>query len=176
MKQSGRIVDMSEPRWLSETEMRAWSGFLETYELLDRHVDRQLREAGGVTKVQYEVLHQLNESPTGRLGMTDLAERMICSRSGLTYQVAQLEKTGLLRREADPTDERGVLAVLTDEGRRILHQAAPGHVRTVREGLIDLLTEEQVAQLADIMDTTRRHLRDIVRLPPPRKRKARSTP
>lgn len=165
---------MSEPRWLNETEMRAWAGFLETYELLDRHVDRQLREAGGVTKVQYEVLHQLNESPDNRLCMTDLAELMICSRSGLTYQVTQLEKAGLLRRESDPARERGVLAVLTDDGRRILHQAAPGHVRTVREGLIDLLTDEQVNQLADIMDTTRRQLRDMVRLPPPRKSRRRS--
>lgn len=165
---------MAEHRWLNETEMRAWSGFLETYELLDRHVDLQLREAGGITKVQYEVLHQLNESPAKRLCMTDLAGRMICSRSGLTYQVAQLEKAGLLRRESDPTDERGVLAVLTDEGLRVLQRAAPGHVRTVREGLIDLLTEEQVAQLADIVDITRRHLRGVVRLPPPRKGAARA--
>lgn len=164
---------MGEPRWLDETEMRAWAGFLETYELLDRIVDQQLREAGGVTKVQYEILHQLNESPTSRLCMTELAGLMICSRSGLTYQVTQLEKAGLLRRQPDPADERSVLAVITDEGRKVLQQAAPGHVRTVREGLIDQLTEEQVAQLADIMDITRRHLRGLVPLPALQRRTAR---
>lgn len=166
------MVAMSDTRWLTETEQRAWSGFLETYELLDRHVDQQLRQAGGLTKVQYEVLHHLSESPAGRLCMSDLAERMICSRNGLTYQATQLEKAGLLRREANPADERGVLAVITDDGRRVLRQAAPGHVNTVREGLIDLLTDEQVDQLATIMDITRRHLRGLVPLPPARKRKA----
>jgi DNA-binding MarR family transcriptional regulator len=166
---------MEEPRWLNETEMRAWTGFLETSDLLQRLIDLQLREAGGVTQVQYEILTRINDSPGRRRRMTELAGLMVCSRSGLTYQVTQLEKAGLLQRESDPEDERGVLAVLTNEGHRILSAAAPGHLKTVREGLIDLLTHEQVAQLADIMATTRTHLRAAVQLPPPREHKTRAT-
>jgi DNA-binding MarR family transcriptional regulator len=163
---------MTEPRWLNETEMRAWTGFLETYDLLQRHVERQLREAGGVTQVQYEILHRINEHPDRRLCMTELAALVICSRSGLTYQVAQLEKAGLLRREPDVTDERRILVAVTEPGRQVLQRAAPGHVATVREGLLDLLTNEQVEQLADIMDVARGRLRDLVSLVPPRTSKA----
>ncbi|GAA1968426.1 MarR family winged helix-turn-helix transcriptional regulator [Kitasatospora viridis] len=152
---------MSGPRWLNETEMQAWTGFLETYDLLSRLVDRQLREDGGVTQVQYEILTRINEGPNRRRRMTELADLMVCSRSGLTYQVGQLVKAGLLVRETDSSDERGVLAILTDAGAALLEGAAPGHLQTVRDGFIDVLTEEQVGQLAEIMDATRRHLRGI---------------
>ncbi|MFE9139605.1 MarR family winged helix-turn-helix transcriptional regulator [Streptomyces sp. NPDC007355] len=160
---------MNEPQWLSETEMRAWTGFLETSDLLHRLVDLQLRQAGSVTQVQYEILTRINDTPDRRLRMTELASLMVCSRSGLTYQVAQLEKTGLLTRESDPKDDRAILATLTDDGRRLLETTAPGHLQTVREGLIDLLTEEQVDQLATIMDIARTHLRTAVHVPPRRK-------
>ncbi|MFF8430592.1 MarR family winged helix-turn-helix transcriptional regulator [Streptomyces sp. NPDC016566] len=166
---------MNELRWLNETEMRAWTGLLETYDLLQRLVDTQLREEGGVTQVQYEILTRISEGPDERRRMTELASLMVCSRSGLTYQVAQLEKAGLLRRQTDPADERGVLAVLTEAGRQVLDRAAPGHLKVVREGLIDQLTPEQVTQLAHIMDTTRDHLRGLVQLPPPRPAKGHAT-
>lgn len=162
---------MGEPRWLNETEMRAWTGFLETSDLLQRLIDLQLREAGGITQVQYEILTRLDDSPGASRRMTELADLMVCSRSGLTYQVTQLEKAGLLRRETDPEDERGVLAVITNDGHRILRAAAPGHVKTVRDGLIDMLTPEQVAQLADIMTTTRTHLRTALGQPHARRHK-----
>jgi DNA-binding MarR family transcriptional regulator len=163
---------MREPRWLNETEMRAWAGFLETADRVQRLVELQLREAGDVTTVQYEILHWASERDGSRLCVTELAELMIGSRSGLSYQVAQLEKAGLIRREPDPDDERRTVIAITDEGRAVLEKTAPGHVATVRAGLIDQLDEEQVAQLADIMDAARNHLR-TVSLTPPRKRKAR---
>jgi DNA-binding MarR family transcriptional regulator len=163
------VGTVDERQWLNETEMRAWTGFLETSDLLHRLVDLQLREAGGVTQVQYEILTRINDSPGRQLRMTELAGLMVCSRSGLTYQVAQLEKAGLLTRESDPTDDRAILATLTEDGHRVLEAAAPGHLRTVREGLIDLLTEEQVDQLATIMDVARAHLRNVVHVPGKRK-------
>lgn len=162
---------MTEPRWLNETEMRAWTGFLETSDLIHRLVERQLQEIGGVTMVQYEILTRLNELPGRRAGMTQLADSVICSRSGLTYQVGQLEKAGLLTREPDPADERGVLAALTTAGIAVLERTAPGHLDTVRAGILDLLTPEQIAQLADITDRTREHLRQIVPLIPARSKK-----
>lgn len=157
-------MTMRGPRWLDETEMRAWTGFLETYQLLHRLVDRQLRDDGEVTQIQYEILTRLNESPARRLRMTELADRMVCSRSGLTYQASQMEKAGLLQRQTDEQDERGVLAVLTDVGLAVLERTSPGHVATVREGFLDVLTEEQIGQLADLFGITRRHLSGISNL------------
>ncbi|MEV4113399.1 MarR family winged helix-turn-helix transcriptional regulator [Nonomuraea sp. NPDC049695] len=153
---------MSEPRWLNETQMRAWTGFLETSGLIQRHVERQLRQDAGLTMVQYEILHWAYECAPERRCITELADLMITSRSGLSYQVAQLEKAGLLRREPDPDDERRAMVVITEDGRRLLDRTAPGHVEAVRDGLIDLLTDEQVAQLADIMDEVRTRLRPRV--------------
>ncbi|WP_433438307.1 MarR family winged helix-turn-helix transcriptional regulator [Nonomuraea sp. CA-141351] len=164
---------MSETRWLNETEMRAWTGFLETTDRIHRLVELQLREAGGLTMVQYEILHWTNERSAEPVCMTELVELMIGSRSGLSYQVSQLEKAGLVRRGPSPDDERRVLVTITDEGRRILEKAAPGHVQTVREGLIDMLTPEQIEQLAEIMEVTRDHLRSAVQLTPRHKRNTR---
>ncbi|RJL23988.1 MarR family winged helix-turn-helix transcriptional regulator [Bailinhaonella thermotolerans] len=161
---------MSGPRWLTETQMRAWTGFLEASGLIQRHVERQLRQDAGLTMIQYEILHWANECAPQHRCITELADLMITSRSGLSYQVAQLEKAGLLRRETDASDERRAMVVITDDGRRLLEKTAPGHVEAVRDGLIDLLTDEQIAQLADIMDDVRTRLRPRVRPAAPRKR------
>jgi DNA-binding MarR family transcriptional regulator len=156
---------MGEPRWLSETEMRAWMGFLETSERIRRLVELQLREASGLTMVQYEILHWANEHAGRDMCMTELVELMIGSRSGLSYQVSQMEKRGLVSRSTDPGDERRVLVAITEEGRRLLQDAAPGHVATVRAGLIDNLSADQITQLADIADTACRHLRPATAIP-----------
>jgi DNA-binding MarR family transcriptional regulator len=81
--------------------------------------------------------------------MTELAEAMASTKSGLSYQVTQLEAAGLVCRRSCPGDTRGVIAVITDDGRRLLEKAAPGHVAAVRELFIDALTAAQLAALAD---------------------------
>ena len=90
--------------------------------------------------------------------MTDLAGALYTSMSGLTYQVAQLEKAGLVRRTSSPVDVRGVVAALTDAGRERLAQAAPGHVAAVRALLIDVLTGQQLAAAADGLGEVARRL------------------
>ena len=87
-----------------------------------------------------------------------LAGALYTSKSGLTYQITQLEKAGLVRRASALTDVRGVVAVLTDAGRERLAQAAPGHVAAVRALLIDVLTEQQLAAVADGLGEVARRL------------------
>jgi DNA-binding MarR family transcriptional regulator len=129
--------------------MAAWMNFLRAGILLNRRIDHQLKQDSGLSHVQYAVLVQLVEEPGGELRMSQLAGILNTSKSGLTYQVGQLEKAGLARRKPDPDDVRGVIAVITDEGRKRQAQAAPGHVAVVRDNLIDLLTPEQLGVLAD---------------------------
>ena len=142
---------MGAVKWLDEDEMRAWHSFLAAGALIDRLVDAQLKEAVGLSHPQYEILVRLAEAPEGELRMTELAGTLLTSKSGLTYQVTQLEKAGLVERRSCPSDVRGVLAVLTEAGRRLLERAAPGHVTLVRELLIDVLTPDQLATLADAL-------------------------
>ncbi len=146
-------------RWLDEVEMRAWVAFLDTSNLLLQRINQQLRDDGGLTQPQYELLTRLAEAPEQRMRMAELALALVASRSGLTYQVSQLEKAGLVRREACTSDDRGILAVLTPQGEQALLNAAPGHLRVVRENLIDLLDRDQLATLADTLSQARAHLR-----------------
>ncbi|MFJ1708252.1 MarR family winged helix-turn-helix transcriptional regulator [Kitasatospora sp. NPDC088346] len=150
---------MDEPRWLDEREMAAWRGFVAASNLVARHLERQLKEDAGLSHTQYEILVQLSAAPDGSLRMTDLADRLVTSKSGLTYQITQLEKAGLVFRRSCPSDVRGVFAEITDQGWQALRAAAPGHVAAVREVLIDVLTPDQLAALAETLGVVSDRLR-----------------
>ncbi|MCO1577641.1 MarR family transcriptional regulator [Crossiella sp. SN42] len=150
---------MSEPRWLSEAELRTWITFVEATHLLERRLEHQLQTDGGLSHAQYDVLTTLSATPGQRMRMTELAGRTVVSKSGLTYQVSRLERAGLVRRESCATDERGVVAVLTEAGQRLLDKIAPGHVDTVRDYLIDLMTAEERAVLERVMSAVRERVR-----------------
>ncbi|MEU8437572.1 MarR family transcriptional regulator [Streptomyces sp. NPDC029216] len=151
---------MDGTRWLDEREMRAWRCFLAASALVNRHLDQQLKDDSGLSHPQYEILVRLAAAPDGELRMTELANGLINSKSGLTYQVTQMEKAGLVRRRSCPSDVRGVFAVLTEAGRARLEAAAPGHVTAVREALVDVLTPEQLDALADGLGEVSRRLRE----------------
>ncbi|WP_330305644.1 MULTISPECIES: MarR family transcriptional regulator [unclassified Streptomyces] len=137
-------------RWLSPAEQRAWRSFIAASSLLEDTIDRQLQAETGMPHLYYSILAMLSEAPDRRLRMTDLAETLKITRSRLTYGVTRLANDGLVRREGCPSDKRGQVAVLTDEGMAVLERAAPGHVEQVRAALFDHLTPEQVGQLEEI--------------------------
>ena len=140
---------MPDPRWLNDDEMRAWLAFLTARALLNRRLDQQLKTDSGLSHLQYDILARLSSVPERELRMTELADGVLNTKSGTTYQVTQLEKAGLVRRRFCPDDGHAVFACLTDAGVRLLEEAAPGYVALVRELLIDVLTPEQLSALAD---------------------------
>ncbi|MBA4866556.1 MarR family transcriptional regulator [Streptomyces sp. PSKA54] len=140
---------MGHTRWLNEEEKRAWTAFTTAHALLYRHLEQRLKRDFGLSGLQYEILARLSGAPDRELRMAELACALVNSKSGLTYQIGQMEKAGLVRRRSCPSDERAVYAVLTDEGMALLERAAPGHVDLVRELLFDVLTPDQVRALAD---------------------------
>jgi DNA-binding MarR family transcriptional regulator len=143
---------VSETKWLDEREMRAWQAFLVAGALVGRRVEQQLKDEAGLSHLQYEVLVRLSAAEDGELRMRELADSVLSSKSGLTYQIGQLEKAGLVRRRVCESDVRGVLACLTDAGRARLAEIAPGHLATVREYLIDVLDGEQLDRLAETLE------------------------
>nr|WP_277814843.1 MarR family transcriptional regulator [Galbitalea soli] len=98
----------------------------------------------------YIILAMLSETPSGGLRMTDLADVLLISKSRLTHAVNKLEALGWVRRDADPSDRRGSVACLTEEGRRVLVATAPTHVTSVVDAVFDRLTPEQVEQFYEI--------------------------
>jgi DNA-binding MarR family transcriptional regulator len=143
---------MADTRWLEAGEQRAWRAFVAASQGLFDQLDRELQRDAGMPHAYYQILVNLSEAPGRTLRMRELAERTCSSRSRLSHAVARLEERGWVRRESCPTDKRGALAVLTDEGFAALRAAAPGHVEGVRAHLFDRLTPAQVAQLREISE------------------------
>ncbi|MGI8664998.1 MAG: MarR family winged helix-turn-helix transcriptional regulator [Jatrophihabitans sp.] len=141
---------MTEPRWLSQQEQRAWRSFIDGSRALVDVLDRQLQVDSKLSHTYYEVLVPLSEEPGRALRMSELAQRARSSRSRLSHAVARLEERGWVRRIECPTDKRGQVAQLTDEGFAVVQAAAPGHVAAVRQYLIDRLTPEQLQALGQI--------------------------
>lgn len=141
---------MAEPRWLSEEEQQTWRAFLAAVRLLTAELDRELQRDADMPHTYYEILVALSEAPGRTLRMSELAETSQSSRSRLSHAVARLEEEGWVERRSCPTDRRGALAMLTDNGFAVLEAAAPAHVEAVRRSLFDRLTAEEVAHLGQI--------------------------
>jgi DNA-binding MarR family transcriptional regulator len=141
---------MTETRWLSAEEQVAWRSFVDGFRALIDVLDRQLQADSDLPHTYFEILVPLSEAEGRTLRMSDLAEAARSSRSRLSHAVARLEQRGWVRRLNCPTDRRGQLAQLTDEGFAIVEAAAPGHVETVRKYLIDRLTPEQLTVMGEI--------------------------
>ena len=139
-------------RWLDPDEQRTWRAFLAATRALMETLDRELQRDAGMPHAYYEILVRLSEAPQRSLRMSDLAETTGSSRSRLSHAVARLEAAGWVRRQECPTDRRGLVASLTDEGFAALAAAAPGHVEGVRRHLFDPLSPAQVDQLCRISE------------------------
>ena len=141
---------MAKTRWLSEDEQTTWRAFLTAMRLLTDQLDRELQRDADIPHTYYEILVALSEAPGQTMRMNQLADLCQSSRSRLSHAVSRLEETGWVRRVPCPTDKRGALAVMTDEGFAAIEAAAPGHVEGVRRHVFDVLTPAQVAQLGEI--------------------------
>jgi DNA-binding MarR family transcriptional regulator len=145
---------------LDETQLRAYFGLMDVAGLLRHKVEQQLRAAANLTYVQFKVLARLGlDSPTGSLRMTELADEVVYSRSGLTYQAGQMEKAGWVERGPSPDDDRGVTVTITDAGRERLAHALPGHVEVLRELLFATLTADDVSTLTALLEPVLDHMR-----------------
>ena len=143
---------------LDPQELGAYFVLMEAVSLLQHQVEQQMRAEGGISYVQFELLARLADA-RGPLTMTELADGVVYSRSGLTYQAGLLEKAGLITRAPSPDDDRATLVTLTDAGRALFDRILPGHVQVVRRLLFDPLAGDDVAHLGGIMTRVRDHMR-----------------
>ncbi|RYE77522.1 MAG: MarR family transcriptional regulator [Myxococcales bacterium] len=141
-----------EVQWLDADQQASWRAFIMGQTLLLDRLDRDLRQAHGISLTEYEVLVRLSEQPRNRLRMALLADAMCHSRSRVTHTIGRMERMDLVERVAADGDGRGVEAVMTRAGQRLLKDAAPMHVRSVRDNLIDLASPEDFAALGRIFD------------------------
>jgi DNA-binding MarR family transcriptional regulator len=138
------------PRWLSPQEHRTWLYALTAVQLIEGELDRRMQREAGMPLAYYMLLAGLSEAPERTMRMGVLAAVTNASQSRLSHAVRRLERQGWVRRERHTADGRVVLAVLTDEGFRVLAAAAPGHVSAVRELLFDHLRTTDLGSLQDV--------------------------
>jgi len=131
--------------------LSVWRGFLRTHSHIIKLLEQDLTGQKKISLASYDVLVQLAEAPGQRLRMSDLAEAVLLSRSGLSRLVDRLQKDGLVLREPDPYDARGLFTVLTDKGLATLRDAARVHLAGVSRLVIDRLSEPELEQLAALM-------------------------
>jgi DNA-binding MarR family transcriptional regulator len=147
-----------QPRWLDDVEDRAWRGYRRMRGLLDLQLSRDLADESGFSDADYDVLSTVSESDDHRIRFTDLARRMLWSKSRLSHQITRMQQRGLVDREEHPADGRGTVVVLTDHGWDAIRAAAPAHVASVRRHLIDQLSRQEIEALGDIAEAVVRHL------------------
>src|SRR6266542_3881609 len=100
------------PPSLDSVQLGAYFVLIEVVGLLRHAVEQQLREVGDLSYVQFQLLTRLGDSPTNSHHITDLADGVVYSRSGLTYQTGLLQKAGLVTRSPSPDDERSVTVTI----------------------------------------------------------------
>jgi DNA-binding MarR family transcriptional regulator len=132
---------------LDPHRMAAWRMLLEAHRGLIDRLEAELQEAKGLALSWYDVLVNLSEADR-RIRMTELAERVVLSPSGLSRLVDRMAQAGLVTRERCETDRRGTWVVLTDRGREVLTDAAPLHLAGVQEHFGAVLTDDEAEVMA----------------------------
>ena len=151
--------------WLDEEQQAAWRAVAKLFMKLPAAIDSDLQRTARLTMYEYLVLALLSESDDRTLQMSELAAGTNSSLSRLSHVVSRLEKREWVIRQVCPDDGRATQAVLTDSGVEKVVDAAPDHVRVVRELVVDAITPTQLRQLGtaaakigqriDVWNTTR---------------------
>src|SRR5437899_8551488 len=127
--------------------LKAWDALLRAHATLLRRLETDLESRTGLALADFDVLAQLAIAG-GWLRMTELADRALISRSGMTRRVSRLVHEGLVRRAHTDADARGVMVELTNSGLKRLTIAAPIHIRGVSDLFLTELDDQELAILA----------------------------
>jgi DNA-binding MarR family transcriptional regulator len=145
---------------LDDPKIEAFGMLLETHNELSNATSKDLEAASGVPLPWFSVLIRLARTPGHRLRMSELARDMSISNSGLTRLIDRVEAAGHVRREACPSDRRGLHAVLTESGLQIALDAAPGHLDTLDATIGAALSPDELTLLTDLLRRVRNQVRD----------------
>jgi DNA-binding MarR family transcriptional regulator len=143
---------MTEQISRHDPRLGAWRAFLRAHAQLVGDLERELQAEQGMALTDYDVLVQLSVADERRLRMSDLADRLLLSRSGVTRLVDRLVSVGLVERVTCESDRRGQWASLTDAGYQRLRAASPTHLRGVAKHFLDRLSGDDLVALERMLD------------------------
>ena len=117
----------------------------EVAKILRRGEDEAL-EAMGLRMWEYDVLSALRrQGKPYRMPATELARESLLSSGAMTNRIDRLEDRGLVERDRDPEDRRGVLVRLTSAGRKLVDAAIEARLGIANEQLSSLSQQERQA-------------------------------
>jgi DNA-binding MarR family transcriptional regulator len=127
--------------------LAVWRAFLQTYAVVLRALEREMKEEQHLPLTWYDVLAWLSRAPEGQLRMQTLSNSVVLSRSGITRLVDRMVSAGLVERQLCPDDRRGWYAVITAKGRDVFARAEPGHLRGIQEHFLSYLSDDDIKAL-----------------------------
>jgi len=143
---------MTEPITRHDPRLAAWRTFLRAHARVVRHLEQELQADQGLALTDYDVLVQLSAADERRLRMSELADRLLLSRSGVTRLVDRLAADGLVERVVCESDRRGQWASLTDAGRERLRRASPTHLDGVARHFLDRFDADELPALERMLE------------------------
>jgi len=143
---TGAVESTAMAKQITQHDPRlgAWSAFLRAHARVVRELERELQAEQRMALTDYDVLVQLANAGDRRLRMSELADRLLLSRSGATRLVDRLVAAGMVERVMCDVDRRGQWASLTDAGYERLRTASPTHLRGVAEHFLDRLSADEL--------------------------------
>jgi DNA-binding MarR family transcriptional regulator len=140
--------------------LRCWRLFFESAMALLDVLDTELQSAVGIPQRWYDVLIHTEEAPDG-IPMTELADRILYSKSGFTRVIDRMEEAGLVERVRPPSDRRSILVVLTDKGLEKLQSARRHHRDGIQRHFSQHLTDADVKALTRALEKVSAHARPL---------------
>ena len=131
----------------NDARLGAWRAFLLAHARLSRRLDEELRAEHGLTLPEYDALLQIAQAPDRRLRMSQLADLVVLSRSGVTRLIDRLVADGLVERSQCLSDARGAEAALTPAGLDRMRRAATTHLRGIEAYFLSVVPERDLADL-----------------------------
>lgn len=132
--------------------LRAWRGFVRVQSELINKLDAELTRTHSLSLSAFEVLLFLQDAPKNRIRMSELAESVLLTPSGMTRLVDKLESEQLVERERCEDDARGSFAVLTPAGKRLVRRARRTQLAWIEEHFLSHFAPEELEQLDDMWE------------------------
>ena len=131
--------------------LETWRTFLQAHATVIRRLEAELEAGGHVSLADLDVLIQLASAPGRRLRMSELADTVLLSRSGMTRRIDRLETAGFVQRHECSVDRRGAYAGITESGLERLRQARPTHLRGIEQHFVSRLSDGELAAVGDAL-------------------------
>lgn len=148
-------MNKQQPLPWDNSRFRNWIALVRAEKAVVRELTRALAPLD-LKLAQLDMLMNLYRHPG--LSQHDLARRLLVGRSNITMLLPQLEKQGLLRREADEKDKRVLRLFLTAEGDALLLKALAIYTK-----LIDRVMEQSTPAECDMMGDIMRRITDMLK-------------